>query len=183
MDARFPFSTRLNGDWDSAKSALRDGLDAMGSAINAGYGTFTSDIVLPAGTLTFKTGTWKPLDVSGASLSYTTAFAFEITNRYVRLGPMVFIHGSVGVPATGSGAEFRIGGLPFAIKGGQSANSPFEHYALSAGYTTQGTSFTVLASSDRQAIVCASSAGAVLTNANFSGKVLEFSGWYITSAS
>jgi hypothetical protein len=67
------------------------------------------NVVLSAGTLPAQTsGSWTPIDSSGASLTFSTAIG-----SYVQTGNMVVASCEVVYPATASGATAIIGGLPF----------------------------------------------------------------------
>lgn len=56
----------------------------------------------------YEEGTWTPTDASGAGLTFTNP-----VGRYVKIGRFVFVAGSLQYPATASGAEAILGGLPF----------------------------------------------------------------------
>ena len=60
---------------------------------------------------TYSEGTWTPTDASGASLSFTVTGA-----TYTRIGNIVFVNCFLTYPATASGANALIGGLPFTSK-------------------------------------------------------------------
>jgi hypothetical protein len=60
--------------------------------------------------LTFgTTGTWTPIDSSGAVLTFSIA-----TGTYQKIGKLVLFNGQITYPATASAANALIGGLPFA---------------------------------------------------------------------
>lgn len=54
-------------------------------------------------------GTWTPIDVSGAGLTFASA-----TGKYTRIGRQVTLFGWITFPTTASGAWIGIGGLPFS---------------------------------------------------------------------
>jgi hypothetical protein len=59
-----------------------------------------------------KNGTWTPADGSGAGLGLTVTRA-----DYLRVGSLVFVRFDVTYPATASGAQATISGLPFTAVG------------------------------------------------------------------
>lgn len=64
----------------------------------------------------YEEGTWTPTDGSGAGLSLTTTNA-----RYVKVGKLVTVMaGTITYPATASGSQAVIGGLPFTSASGGS---------------------------------------------------------------
>lgn len=183
MNARFPADLllALDADWPTAKAALKTGLSRMGDNIQAGYGTFDSVLTLKdGGSFPYQIGTWGPIDMSGASLQFGNPV--NGPRRYVRIGRMVWVNGGVSFPATASGASMVIGGLPFTPLGDKAGSGLFENYAFSVAYTDQGSAFTLDLATNVSGIFAASFAGALLTNANFSGKQLRFSGWYLAAS-
>lgn len=56
----------------------------------------------------YATGTWTPIDSSGAGLVFTGA-----SGIYIKIGTLVFVTGTATYPATANGTSAKIGGLPF----------------------------------------------------------------------
>lgn len=56
----------------------------------------------------YATGTWTPIDASGAGLTLTVDAA-----SYTKIGNFVFVTGTLSYPTTSNGSFATIGGLPF----------------------------------------------------------------------
>lgn len=114
-------------------------------------------------------GTWTPADASGASLSFSTA-----AGTWVRIGHIVIAQCAVVYPATGSGADAAISGLPFA--------SGPTSYAVALGYSTDnnGTTAALLPPSSSTVLLTLAAGGASKTNAQFSGDTVAFTLVYET---
>lgn len=126
-------STILGRDSTNNASALAlaDGLTAIAGVLS--------------GNIT--TGTWTPIDSSGASLVFTLAFG-----NYMRIGTgsgsIIIATGQCTYPATANGANAKIGGLPFT-GGGNGKNGGTLTYTsstaafilLNDGTSTPGTTF------------------------------------------
>lgn len=96
---------------------------------------------------TYVTGTWTPIDASGASLSFSTA-----TGTYTQIGNMVIATGYVVYPSTVSALGAIIGGLPVVTgttnqkMGGHVANTTVS--TLSKALTlTNNTAFSLYTTS------------------------------------
>jgi len=109
--------------------------------------------------------TWTPIDASGAGMGLTIYAA-----RFVRVRHLVHVSADLQYPWTMNGANARIGGLPFPTAPGQSA--------LAVGYHQLGIDFTLLVRANQTVIDPVTTKGALLTNAQLSGKELVFSGTY-----
>jgi hypothetical protein len=90
-------------------------------------GTGTSELLAD-----YEEGTWTPTDGSGAGLTFSTAIG-----HYTKIGNMVYAAFQVEYPATASGANAAIGGLPFTT-GSYSGTQIFGGFL---NYTTIATSF------------------------------------------
>jgi hypothetical protein len=112
----------------------------------------------------YEEGTWTPVDASGAGLSFTTAFG-----HYVKIGQMVFASGRADYPATASGLNAFVGGLPFTVHA-SSGNAWGAYFS----FTTFGSYIVFAAISGTTTIEPISSSGVAETNANMSGKILTF---------
>jgi hypothetical protein len=111
----------------------------------------------------YATGTWTPVDASGAGLTFTSVSA-----AYTKIGNMVFAYGRLTYPTTVSGVPAVIGGLPFTV-----ANNLYASVAnasFMAG-VAGGVWFTVINSTHFQAI---SSSGGSLSNGNLSTLFVSF---------
>ena len=53
------------------------------------------------------TGSWTPVDASGAALALTAV------GRYVRIGNLVMVQANITYPGTANGGPAMLGGLPF----------------------------------------------------------------------
>jgi hypothetical protein len=104
----------------------------------------------------YEEGTWTPTDASGAALSLTINNAF-----YTKIGRFVNLSADITYPATADGSPTAIGGNPFTIAGG---NAPGM-----VGFCSSVVA-DVKAYADATAIYLNATAGAVVTNANMSGK-------------
>lgn len=141
-----------------------DGSGTTGTIINNAWKTeFYNQIdALAGGTV----GTWTPLDFSGAGLTLTVAGA-----KYCQIGKVVLIMGHLSYPANSNGLQAAISGLPVAngnLTGGfystyLSAHSLFLPANVSYFQPYNPTS------------------GSVRTNAELSGHVVLFSGFYLSA--
>jgi hypothetical protein len=116
-------------------------------------------------------GSWTPSDQSGASLTFT-----GVSVSYTKIGNMVFVYGRFSFPATGSGANVSIGGLPVASANQNYASSPGScnsngTISVSPQPTKNTTTFSLL-----NAVT-----GAAVTNTNMSGQILNCSFSYSTT--
>ncbi len=59
----------------------------------------------------YEEGTWTPVDVSGASLTFTVSSS----PSYTKIGRLVIAAAIVTYPSTASGSTAKIGGFPFTI--------------------------------------------------------------------
>jgi hypothetical protein len=111
-------------------------------------------------------GAWAPVDRSGAGIVFTVHGA-----RYWKQDKFVAIQASLNFPVTANGLRIEIGDLPFI-------NAPFASglYVTSCAQMVQ---IYIQPSGNR--LFVNSSTGGVLTNANLSGGLLNFSGVYLTA--
>jgi len=111
----------------------------------------------------YEEGTWTPSDKSGADLTFTNAFGY-----YTRTGNIVTLMGRVTFPATASGVGVAIGGLPFTVS----------HNNQPGGgcirLTDSGRNDTVVASAATTQITFYSTSLVQATNANYSGKRVDW---------
>ena len=116
----------------------------------------------------YETGTWTPTDQSGASLSFTTNYAY-----YTKIGNMVYCSCAVTYPSTASGAQALIS-VPFSV------NSSAQSYGGFTRYTTYSSNIEFLINVT-PASVAPYLLSTGLTNANLSGKRLDFVAVYQAS--
>ncbi len=107
---RFPFErnnlTPAEERWYTALVLAVNNLDASRITDEAAIAANTAAIAL----LQPVTGTWTPVDSSGAGLALS-----NVEGVYLKLGLLTFAWGFWTYPATASGAAAQIGGLPFTV--------------------------------------------------------------------
>jgi hypothetical protein len=107
-------------------------------------------------------GTWTPVDASGAGLILTA------TGVYVATSSAIMVWASVQFPATSSGANAVLSGLPFSV--GQ---------INAGGFTTYGLATTVHMPEFTTQIYLLNASGASRTNLEMSGALWIFAGQYV----
>lgn len=105
-------------------------VDGAGSGLDADLLDGQSSAAFAAAPTT---GTWTPADGSGAGLAITVNDA-----RYWKLGSLVIASCSITYPATASGANAVLSGLPFAVDANQSSRQG------NVGYANTATALQVL---------------------------------------
>jgi len=142
-------------------------------ATTANTGAFTTvtatSIKFGSGTVlsTYEEGTWTPSDGSGAGLFFT-----GVSGKYVRIGKLITFSAELTYPTTSSTGGVTINGLPY------SAGTPNGGCCIQ--YTTKtALDFTLVVVSNT--IVGYKAAGASVLNVEFSAKVLQFTGSFITT--
>lgn len=106
---------------------------------------------------------WSP---AGNGIAFASA-----VGAFVRRGRQVDIYLDVTWPATASGATAWVAGLPHEIG---------DRYAgIAVAHTNQGAPFTIFGQPHTSIIALSTFAGAILTNADMSGKRLVASGTYL----
>ncbi len=105
-------------------------------------------------------GTWTPVDVSGASLALT-----NVSGVYIKIGSLVWASARFDYPATGNATPAAIGGLPFTISATSGASSGF------ITYSNKNVFFRFTPSPGGTAALLYDSAGIQLTNAQMSSGV------------
>lgn len=107
---------------------------------------------------------WTPTDASGASLTLT----ISATARYTVVGKIVIASFAIVYPATANTNSAKIGGLPFT------SNSTLnDAFGGSPAYTDQGTAYAISVLAGATTFEFMTFAGATLTNANLSGKIVR----------
>jgi hypothetical protein len=115
----------------SAKNNLKftDAGDGIDFSANTGAAGMTSELLN-----WYEEGTWTPTDASGAGLTLTAG------GSYTRIGRLVFWQANILYPATADVSNSLIGGLPFSLNAGVSAQGR-------AGSFITGTDVTALVQS------------------------------------
>lgn len=160
----------LNGDGESGTVANNffDGPKASCSPTNvlrtdvsvynneANDGKFDDSLMIAQGS-------WTPTDASGASLTFTSVSA-----TYRRIGDLVTLQCSLTFPTTSDTNSVKIGGLPISVNSGQWTG---------AVNTDQAGAFTtaLISAGSGNFVFLRNSSNANPTNANFSGKFVNFS--------
>lgn len=114
----------------------------------------------------YKEGLWSPVDASGAALVLTSL----LPAIYTKIGRLVIATAGIQYPATGSGANALLGGLPFiASPSGGVASISFQNSGINInGQVPINTS----------TIRFLTNVGVVVTNSQLSNSVLIFVGIY-----
>lgn len=124
-----------------------------------------------------KTG-WRPFeetgaitftDGSGAGLALTVVQA----GAWSRIGRQVLATGFVTYPATASGASARLEGLPYT--------SAAVGFGATIGFQDAALAMTAQVPLSSVAVRFLTTAGGVVTNANLSGKTVNFTAHYLTA--
>lgn len=115
----------------------------------------------------YSTGTWTPVDNSGASLTFT-----GVSATYNKVGSAVTIVATLNYPTTVSAAAANIGGLPFTSNTSR-ATVPM--------FTTNGTigCIGIMAASSTNFAITNVVSAANVTNVQLSGAFVSFSFDYI----
>jgi len=156
------FRLETTGDASVLTGNLVISTSGKGIDFSATPGTGTSELLAD-----YEEGTWTPTDVSGAGLTFTSA-----SGRYTKIGNVVCLFGFVQYPATASGANASIGGLPFTCNAAISSQQGAVTYSQVATVRSIG----VNASSTNTTVYTL--AGGVVTNVTLSATVLYFNSTY-----
>lgn len=159
----------LNGDGESGTVAnnFLDGPKASCSPTNtlrtdvSVYNNEANDAKFDD-SLMIDQGAWTPTDASGAALTFTSVSA-----TYRRLGDLVILQCSLTFPSTADASSVKIGGLPIAVNSG---------IWTGAVNTDQTGAFTtaIISAGSGNFVFLRNSSNASPTNANFSGKFINF---------
>lgn len=115
----------------------------------------------------YEEGSWTPVDSSGAGLSFSTA-----TGVYTKIGRLVVAPGTVAYPATASGANIKIGGLPFTCSASQEGTGTIR-------FQQTGAAFTASTPVSQTFVEFYTLAGVNLTNVAMTAKFVAFVMLYI----
>lgn len=113
-------------------------------------------------------GTWQPSDGSGAGLSLEIDWA-----HYARATGIVIVHGAVTYPVTADRATANVAGLPFAAN-----DSGARFMGGPVSYTNYPGGLQMLV--EGGSVRFYSMAGAEITNADLSGRIIRFTAIYST---
>jgi hypothetical protein len=136
--------------------------------LNKSIDDYLRSLEAPGGTVLDELKAWTPVDVSGASLSFTS-----VTGTYLVVGRLVFAWGALTYPATASGANAAIGGLPLKVKAETAARG-----GGIMGNTTETTAARIVPVGGDTYVNIATNAGALITNATMSGDTVVFCAIY-----
>ena len=107
--------------------------NSIGFGSNAGI-TFNNSSALTNSTLNdYETGTWTPIDGSGAGLSFIGALG-----NYTKVGNMVFATFTLTYPTTANSTANLFQGLPFTSNSGNNGQGGFISVT---GYSVAGTMY------------------------------------------
>jgi hypothetical protein len=122
----------------------------------------------------YEEGNWTPIDASGAGLVLTIG----AVSSYIKVGRLVYINFFITFPATVNGSLAKIGGLPFPI-------TTIDNNSLAIGDTNFGSFVTALLTAavvTSPFVIFVDPTGALLTNAQCSGKRFIVAGCYLAQS-
>lgn len=158
---------RGNNTWGDPPGITTDGASAIQQLVFAAAQSASAG----ANVLDdYEEGTWTPADGSGASLSITNSGA-----QYVKIGQLVIASAHIVYPATASGSNSNISGLPFT-------NQSVTCFGAFVAYSDYGSGIYALVGSAATSVSFYNLSGANLTNANLTGKQVRFTVVYRASA-
>jgi hypothetical protein len=147
-------------DFKLASGNVVIGTSGKGIDFSATPGTGTSELFAD-----YEEGTWTPTDASGAGLTFTS-----VTGFYTKVGRLVTCTFGLTFPATVSGANLTIGGLPYT----SISSGPPNVSGGSLTYTTAAVNSAGFAIGQGATTgLLFNSAGAFFANAAFSGAILR----------
>lgn len=111
----------------------------------------------------YEEGTWTPSDASGASLVFTSPSGY-----YTKIGDTCIAWGRTTYPVTASGLTALIGGLPFAAQDNNQPGGGFTRL------TDSGRNDTLSIGATTANLTLYNNALAAASNANYSGKRIDF---------
>ncbi len=169
-------ASRQDTQWnDVATNGLSNVICKDGQTTTTAAIPFASGITLSGGpTLsTYATGTWTPVDASGAALVFTTALG-----RYTKVGRLVFVSCIVGYPVTADVAAAFIGGLPFTASNAIAGDLD----GMTVTATDVGAVDLWPINRNTTIFGAKSTTALPLSNNRYSGKSLTFFGCYTATA-
>lgn len=148
------------------------GVPAWGTTLPSGltYGAINATSINFGGSTlsVYATGSWTPIDGSGASLTFSTAIG-----SYTKIGNVVVASCEVIYPVTVSGANAVVGGLPFTT------NSSLANQGGSVQYCTASTVVKISTSASSTVINLYNAAQAAILNSALSGGTILMQVIYI----
>jgi hypothetical protein len=111
----------------------------------------------------YEEGSWTPTDASGAGLTFSTA-----TGSYEKIGRTVIARARVIYPSTANTNQATMGSLPFQPNAENTGNAGF------IGYTGLSPLPSLYINSGNSSVAVYSAGGAVVTNASYSAKEIQF---------
>ncbi len=132
--------------------------------LNKSISDYLLSLESPGGTVLDEIKTWTPADSSGASLSFTGA-----SGTYLVVGRMVVAWGRLTYPATASGANVSISGLPLTVR-----NDVAIVGGGTIGYCTETTAQQIYCVNNAKTFTLATDAGATLVNSSMRGDTINF---------
>lgn len=133
--------------------------NSLANAINGVIKMLGSFVM--ANVTDYATGSWTPVDTSGASLTLT-----GVTAGYTKIGNMVFAYARFIYPSTSNGSAAQIGGLPFSTKNDEHARQGM------LTYTSNSLISQVVPDANAKTFTFFGPAGGQATNANMSGTLV-----------
>lgn len=110
-------------------------------------------------------GTWTPLDDSGAGLTFAS-----VTATWTKIGNMVFAQANLTYPSTADTSSAKIKGLPFATANSAAARQGTLNYANPVG----SVAYIVPTANSTDGISIFSATGSSVTNVNITGVQVWF---------
>lgn len=118
--------TPSSGTLTSCTGLPVSGVTGLGTNVATALGTTLS---ATGGVAGITTGSWTPIDSSGATLAFT-----GVNAAYTKIGNIVHAYGTLTFPSTASASVALIGGLPFTVANATYATVP-SPVATNAGIT------------------------------------------------
>lgn len=140
----------------------------IGMPVSGGI-TFGNDTAAANTLSDYETGTWTPIDSSGAGLTLSVSGA-----NYVKVGTLCHVSVYLNFPNNSNGLGVRIGGLPFTAKNNQNYN-----YLM--GRSTIGGIMLQVDNNSTTFDMRPADSDSGVTNAQIANSHILFSGTYITA--
>lgn len=135
---------------------------------------FNNSSALTNSTLNdYETGTWTPVDNSGAGLTLSVTSA-----SYTKIGNVVFISAFVTYPSTSNTNAANIGGLPFTSKGSNTYTYIMGRTGINIGNMA---AWQVNTSTTNMTAYLGWNSGGAIQNASLTGSYILISGFYYAS--
>lgn len=173
IPATFPPSAHTHPNGDLPGYTAADVLAKLLTVDGPGSG-LDADLLDGQSSATFQpvttTGTWTPVDNSGAGLVITVLEA-----TYALLGNLVIARARISYPATASGAGAEISGMPFTVAAGL---SNLQGFVTWSNYATHMYVMPV-AGGTALRFYTGAGGGAQLTNAQIASSSTNFTAMYL----